>query len=167
MHAAVPPARFNVMEPLVPAGTYGWMIESPAHLVPCALVVDDGLIRMDAIDILQEAGFRTFEASDGDKAMALLAQEHAVIVLLFTDVQMPGTRNGFAVARETASRWPHIAIVVVSGRVRPEPGEMPEGACFIGKPFTPDMVHDYLQDMLPDGQKPAPLRNRQEAKSIS
>lgn len=127
---------------------------------PYALVVDDdGLIRMDAMDILEEAGFRTFEASDGDKAIALLAQEHALIVLLFTDVQMPGTRNGFAVARETARQWPHIAIVVASGQVQPSPGDMPEGACFIGKPFTAEMVHDHLRDILPDGKKPEPLRN--------
>ncbi|MEL6061738.1 MULTISPECIES: response regulator [unclassified Methylobacterium] len=131
-------------------------VQAPA---PYALVVDDdGFIRMDAMDILAEAGFRTFEASDGDKAMALLGREHAAIVLLFTDVQMPGSRNGFAVARETASRWPHIAIVVASGQVQPGPGDMPEGARFIGKPFTADMVHDHLREILPDGQKPEPLR---------
>lgn len=130
--------------------------EPPA---PYALVVDDdGFIRMDAMDILAEAGFRTFEASDGDKAVALLSREHALIVLLFTDVQMPGSRDGFAVARETASRWPHIAIVVASGQVQPGPGDMPEGARFIGKPFTADMVHDHLREILPDGQKPEPLR---------
>ncbi len=128
---------------------------------PYALVVDDdGFIRMDAMDILREAGFRTFEASDGDKAMVLLAREHDLIVLLFTDVQMPGTRDGFAVARETARRWPHIAIVVASGHAHPGPGDMPEGARFIGKPFTADMVHDHLQEILPDGRKPAPLRDR-------
>ena len=127
---------------------------------PYALVVDDdGLIRMDAMDILRGAGFRTFEASDGDKAMALLAREHDLIVLLFTDVQMPGSRDGFAVARETAQRWPHIAIVVASGQAHPGPGDMPEGACFINKPFTAEMVHDHLQDILPDGRKPAPLRD--------
>lgn len=126
---------------------------------PYALVVDDdGLIRMDAMDILEEAGFRTFEAGDGDKAMMLLAERHAVIVLLFTDVQMPGSRNGFAVARETARHWPHIAIVVASGHVRPGPDDLPEGACFIGKPFTAEMVHDHLKDILPDGRKPEPLR---------
>ena len=127
---------------------------------PYALVVDDdGLIRMDAMDILRGAGFSTFEASDGDKAMALLAREHDLIVLLFTDVQMPGSRDGFAVARETAQRWPHIAIVVASGQAHPGPGDMPEGACFINKPFTAEMVHDHLQDILPDGRKPAPLRD--------
>jgi len=42
---------------------------------------------------------------------------------------------------------------------------MPEGACFIGKPLTADMVHDHHQDILPDGCKPAPLRHRKrEAK---
>lgn len=131
-------------------------VQPPA---PYALVVDDdGFIRMDAMDILSEAGFRTFEASDGDKAMTLLGLEHAQIVLLFTDVQMPGSRDGFAVARETAERWPHIAIVVASGQLQPGPGDMPEGARFIGKPFTADMVHDYLREILPDGQKPEPLR---------
>ncbi|MGU3663863.1 response regulator [Methylobacterium sp. A49B] len=126
---------------------------------PCALVVDDdGLIRMDAMDILGDAGFRTFEACDGDRAMALLDREHASIVLLFTDVQMPGSRDGFALARETARQWPHIAIVVASGQVHPGPGDMPDGARFIGKPFTAEMVHDHLKDILPDGQKPEPLR---------
>ncbi len=128
--------------------------------IPYALVVDDdGLIRMDAMDILQEAGFRTFEASDGDKAIALLAREHTLIFLVFTDVQMPGSRDGFAVARETAQRWPHIAIVVASGQAHPGPGDMPEGARFIGKPFTAELVQDHLKEILPDGRKPASLRD--------
>ncbi|PXW66003.1 response regulator [Methylobacterium sp. B4] len=127
---------------------------------PYALVVDDdGFIRMDAMDILEQAGFRTLEASDGDKAMLLLAERQALIVLLFTDVQMPGSRNGFAVARETAERWPHIAIVVASGQAQPGPGDMPEGARFINKPFTADMVHDHLKEILPEGRKPSPLRD--------
>ncbi|MBE7201715.1 MAG: response regulator [Parafilimonas terrae] len=136
------------------------MTDSPAPSTPYALVVyDDGLIRMDAMDMLEDAGFRTFEASDGDTAIALLAQNHALIVLLFTDVQMPGSRDGFAVARETARQWPHIAIVVASGQVQPGPDDMPDGARFIGKPFTADMVHDHLKEILPDGQKPEPLRD--------
>ena len=114
---------------------------------------------MDALDILEDAGFQTFEASDGDAAMVLLAEHHALIVLLFTDVQMPGSRNGFAVARETAHQWPHITIVVASGHMQPGPGDMPEGARFIGKPFTAEMVHDHLKEILPNGHRPEPLRD--------
>lgn len=136
------------------------MSQPPASPKPYALVVDDdGMIRMDALDILEEAGFRTFEASDGDAAMVILAEHHASIVLLFTDVQMPGSRNGFAVARETARRWPHIAIVVASGQAHPGPDDMPTGARFVGKPFTAGMVHDHVKEILPDGQKPEPLRD--------
>ncbi|MCJ2085038.1 response regulator [Methylobacterium sp. E-005] len=136
------------------------MTHPDAASAPYALIVDDdGLIRMDALDILEDAGFRTFEASDGDAAMVLLAEHHASIVLLFTDVQMPGSRNGFAVARETARCWPHIAIVVASGHVQPGPDDMPEGARFIGKPFTSGMIHDHVKEILPDGQKPEPLRD--------
>lgn len=127
---------------------------------PYALVADDdGLIRMDAADIMEDAGFRTFQAADGDKAISILEEHHAVIVLLFTDVQMPGTRDGFAVAREVAQRWSHISIVVASGHLHPGPDDMPEGACFIGKPFTVDLVHDHLKQILPDGQKPEPLKS--------
>lgn len=136
------------------------MSQSPVSHAPYALVVDDdALIRMTAMDILEEAGFHTFEAADGDAAMALLADKHALIVLLFTDVQMPGSRNGFAVARETAGQWPHIAIVVASGQARPCSGDLPEGARFLGKPFSAEMVREHIKEILPDGQKPEPLRD--------
>lgn len=93
--------------------------------------------------------------------MASVLDLSALVVAVdpFTDVQMPGSRNGFAVTCETARRWPHIAIVVASGQVQPGPDDMPAEACFIGKPFTADMVHDHLKETLPDGQKPAPLRD--------
>lgn len=127
---------------------------------PYALIVDDdGLIRMNAADILADAGFRTFEADTGDKAITLLEREQECIVLLFSDVQMPGTRNGFALARETAQRWPHISIVIASGHVKPKPSDMPAGARFIAKPFSAELVHKHVKEILPDGQKPEPLKN--------
>lgn len=40
---------------------------------PYALVVDDDfLIRMDAVEILEQAGFRVFDAEHGDAALDLL-----------------------------------------------------------------------------------------------
>ena len=136
------------------------MTTQPEAPAPYALVVDDdGLIRMDVVDILTEAGFRTFEAETGDKAITLLEREQECIVLLFSDVQMPGSRNGFALARETAERWPHISIVIASGNLKPGPGDMPDGGRFIGKPFSAETVHAHVKEILPDGQKPDPLKN--------
>ena len=66
---------------------------------PATLVVDDdGLIRMDAVGILEDAGFEVLDAPSADHALVLLEENWAGLQLLFTDVHMPGTREGFALA---------------------------------------------------------------------
>ena len=77
--------------------------------------------------------------------------------MLFSDVDMPGKTNGFALARYVAEKWPAIEIVIASGHVLPKPGEMPEKATFIAKPFNKHMVHEHLRNMLPDNKLPEPL----------
>jgi DNA-binding NtrC family response regulator len=127
---------------------------------PYALIVDDDpIILMDLDGILTDAGFRCHEADDGDAARAMLPDHADNIVLLFSDVEMPGDTDGFALARHVAEAYPWIEIVIASGRIKPEAGDMPAGATFLGKPFTASMVHDHLRQSLPDGKKPEPLRH--------
>jgi len=126
---------------------------------PYALVVDDdALVLMNSCDIIEEAGFRFYEAGSGDEATAVLEDYGANITLLFTDVEMPGEINGFALAHHVAERWPEIEIVVASGRIEPKPGDMPDKATFISKPFSAQVVHEHLREKLPDGKQPDPLR---------
>jgi CheY-like chemotaxis protein len=126
---------------------------------PYALVVDDDvMILMHACDILEDAGFRFYEASTGDEAKALLAGVAENVTLLFSDVEMPGDTDGFALARHVDEHWPWIEIVIASGRALPGEGDMPAKATFIRKPFDKHMVRDHLRETLPDGKKPQPLR---------
>lgn len=135
---------------------------SDLETTPYALVVDDDIfILLEACDILQDAGFRALEATDVERAMFQLERHQGDIVLMFTDVQMPGDRNGFDLAREVAERWPSITIVVASGQMNPEPGQLPDGAVFIQKPFSADVVHRRLVEILPDGLKPEPLKRKE------
>jgi len=128
--------------------------------LPHALVVDDDLmILMDAASILEEAGFHVLEASSVAQALDVLATYHEAVQLLFTDVQMPGGADGFELARQTAERWPHIAIVVASGQVRPGPGDLPEGATFIGKPFSAEIGRQHVCKVMSDEQLPVPLKS--------
>lgn len=127
---------------------------------PYALVADDDmLIRMDASAILEKAGFRTHEAGNVDEALAILETSAGSIRLLISDVQMPPSeRDGFELGRLCAESWPHISIIVASGMAEPKEGDMPEGARFLQKPFSADLIYDHLQKILPDGQQPEPLR---------
>lgn len=127
----------------------------------CALVVDDdALILMDASYILEDAGFHVLDAMNVVDAMAVLEQHHGEVHLLFTDVHMPGDLDGFALARRTSERWPHIAIVVASGEANPKPGDLPDGATFIAKPFSAEVVYDHVSETMPREKHPAPLRKR-------
>lgn len=123
--------------------------------VPFALVVDDDpMILIDTTIMLEDAGFRVHEAMDGDEAKVVLAQNWASIVLLFSDIDMPGSTNGFDLARHAHRHWPHIEIVIASGHVLPADGDMPDCATFIPKPFNKRTVHEHLAKMLPDEKKP-------------
>lgn len=131
----------------------------PISTVPYAIVVeDDPIIMMETSYILEDAGFRVHESFDGDEAILHLAEHWESTVLLFSDVDMPGTINGFALARHVAAHWPQIEIVIASGHMAPEEGDMPEKATFITKPFNQRTVLKHLAQILPDERKPEPLK---------
>jgi CheY-like chemotaxis protein len=131
----------------------------PLSTVPYAIVVeDDPIIMMETVFILEDAGFRVYESFDGDEAIRHLAKHWESTVLLFSDVDMPGSMNGFALARHVAEHWPLIEIVIASGHTLPADGDMPEKATFLTKPFNQRMVHEHLSQILPDDKKPEPLK---------
>lgn len=127
---------------------------------PYALVADDDLIiRMDAVDILEKAGFRVKEAGNVEEALKLLNENAERFQLLFTDVQMPPSElTGFDLARHCSEYWPHIGILIASGMIMPDGDDLPAGAVFVAKPFSAEVVYEHLQQILPDGKKPEPLK---------
>jgi two-component system, response regulator PdtaR len=111
-----------------------------ALVVPVILVVEDeALVRLAAVGMLEDAGFRMIEAANSDQALELLAADSDV-QLLFTDVTMPGTIDGLALARQVHDRWPHIRIMVASAKRAPQPEELPAGSRFEQKPYSPNTV---------------------------
>ena len=109
----------------------------------------------DVCSILEDAGLRFYEAANGDEAKQLLARLAGNVALLFSDVEMPGQTNGFALARYAAEHWPWIKIVIASGRITPEMSDMPEKANFISKPFSTETLQNHLREMSPEGESPS------------
>ena len=84
------------------------------------LVVDDEpLIRMDLSSLLEDHGFKVFEAGTASQAIAVL-EANAQIRVVFTDITMPGTMDGLALSRYIRDRWPPSIIVVGFGECVPQ-----------------------------------------------
>ncbi|HMN46583.1 MAG TPA: response regulator [Povalibacter sp.] len=89
---------------------------APKTPAPCVLVVEDEiLVRMFAVDVLEEAGFEAVQAGSGAEALKLLAERrndlHAVVI----DLGLPD-RRGDEIAAEIRAQCPQLPIVIASGR---------------------------------------------------
>ncbi len=121
---------------------------SPNKSLPVVLIVeDDPLLRMLAVEVVEEAGFVALEAGNADEAVALL-ESRLDISILFTDIEMPGTMDGLNLAHAVRDRWPPIKILVVSGKVRLQRSELPSNSCFVGKPYQTAAMVAELRSLV-------------------
>src|SRR4051812_49232020 len=93
------------------------------------VVEDEPLVRMFAVDFVQDAGFEVVEAADANQAVAIL-EARTDVGIVFTDVDMPGSMDGMKLARAVRDRWPPIEIIIVSGHKRPVDDDLPARAVF-------------------------------------
>jgi CheY-like chemotaxis protein len=115
----------------------------------CVLVVEDEpLVRAVAVAALEAEGFKAIEAPSTDYAVTLLRSRDDIDVV-FTDVAMAGTLNGFDLARLVRKTYPHINVLVCSGALPPGfGGEAPE-ARFVRKPYRVAEIAAIIRGMMP------------------
>jgi two-component system, response regulator PdtaR len=111
------------------------------------VVEDEPLVRFDAVDALQDAGFDVVEAGNADAALAILSARDDITVL-FTDINMPGSMNGLQLATEVHEHWPSIHIIVTSGLVKPRRTDIPDEGLFIGKPYVAEHVAAVVEKIV-------------------
>ena len=114
------------------------------------VVEDEMLLRMRAVDIVEDAGFCPVEAVNADEAISIL-ESRSDISVLFTDIQMPGSMDGLKLAHAVHDRWPSIKIILVSGQVKPSDAERPADSRFFGKPLSVEKMIIELQAMVGAG----------------
>ncbi|SDN29351.1 Response regulator receiver domain-containing protein [Methylobacterium phyllostachyos] len=116
---------------------------------PAVLLVEDNPVQLlAAAASLREAGYDVAEASTVEAAQNHLAARPDLVAMV-ADVDLAGEPlTGFTLAKAVAARWPERAILIMSGMVWPTEGEMPMGAGFLRKPFTPEALATALRAVL-------------------
>jgi CheY-like chemotaxis protein len=118
-------------------------------VVPAVVLVveDEMLLRMRAVDMVEDAGYTSVEAVDADQAVAIL-ESRSDIALLFTDIQMPGSMDGLGLAHSVHERWPPIKIIMVSGQLKLASIDIPADCRFFGKPLEAGEMIAEMRSMI-------------------
>lgn len=115
---------------------------------PAVLVVEDeALTRMDAIAMVEAAGFKAVGVSNADEAVRVL-EARDDIRAVFTDVQMPGSMDGLGLMRLVRERWPAVAGLVSSGKSVVPEADLPRGVRFFAKPYLSFQIEAALRQLI-------------------
>lgn len=119
------------------------------------VVEDDQIVRMLTVEVLEELGYRVFEAEDAPQALAILERDEP-LDLLMTDISLPGIsgRQLMSLARRLR---PQLPVLFASGYAEADyPDEEPRGegdpstakVASLSKPFTLDLLRTTVQRLL-------------------
>lgn len=120
--------------------------DTPATVL---VVEDEVLLRLAIAEYLRDCGYRVLEAVDSDEAVIVLKQPNLAIDVLFSDIELPGSMDGFALAQWTRSAHPDLE-VILTGSV-PRAVNAAANLCEDGpvpKPYEPQTVHDRIRRLL-------------------
>jgi CheY-like chemotaxis protein len=122
---------------------------SPSEGRPLVVLVaeDEVLVRMCAVEALNQEGFVTFEAAHAASALDICRLRSDEIDVLFTDIRMPGSMDGLGLAHRVRERWPDISLVIVSGNLFVSLDELPVGARFLPKPYDMQRIVDLIHEL--------------------
>jgi DNA-binding LytR/AlgR family response regulator len=98
---------------------------------------------------LRDCGYKVIEAVSADEAMAVLLHRDTVVDVVFSDIEMPGSIDGFSLAKWIREHRPGLD-VVLAGTI-PRTVESAKELCEAGtvpKPYEAQVVHKHIRRLL-------------------
>lgn len=123
----------------------------PTERAPTILVVDDEvLIRMILSDYLQDCGFKVLEAGTVADAIAAIEASQSIIDLVFSDVNMPGGKDGIELAQWVKTNCPQLPVLLTSGDEKKADlaGEICGKEEFLPKPYDHKMAVARVRKLI-------------------
>jgi DNA-binding NtrC family response regulator len=116
------------------------------------IVEDDPILRFTLAAEVGRAGFAVRQATCAAEAEALLETGIAIDVVV-TDIEMPGARDGLALAKAVRAFHPHIKLIVASA-LMPERGVVGIADAFFSKPYDSDRIITRIRSLLGEPNSP-------------
>jgi len=117
---------------------------------PSVLVVeDDETLRSLTADAISLLDIMVVDCATADDALSML-EGATSIVLVMTDICMPGSMDGLQLAQSIWTRWPLLPVILTSGNRTLADGVMPAHSFFLRKPWSLDALHQAVSSRLPD-----------------
>jgi CheY-like chemotaxis protein len=117
--------------------------------MPQILVAEDeAMLRIIAVEMLEDAGFSVLQAGDGEEALALL-KTHPDISLLVSDIKMP-RMDGYALVEAVRAFKPELKVLLMTGYSQTPPPNLPafKGVTTLHKPFNLDRLCQLAGQMM-------------------
>jgi CheY-like chemotaxis protein len=122
----------------------------PATIKTVLILDGDVLVRMPVVQYLRECGCRVIEAATTDEAIAILQKTNIPVDVVLSDIDVPGSMNGFGFAQWARSIRPELKILLAGtpGRIVQNAAELGEAGPLLKKPYEHKLVLDRMKRLL-------------------
>ena len=111
------------------------------------VVEDESLVRFNAVEMIEQAGWNALEASNSAEALGVL-EDVGPVDVLFTDINMPGEMDGLALATRVHRFHPRTELVITSGKQALSDQSLPDDGTFLCKPYGLDELVSIINSKL-------------------
>jgi DNA-binding response OmpR family regulator len=131
-------------------------------IIRTILIVDDEAPILECIRrILEQANYIVLTSPSGDHALDIVARPGASVDLVLTDIVMPGSIDGRALAAKMGQRDVKLPVLFMTGAFPEDEEYLAEIAktnLLLRKPFSPKELVEFIDWHLAEGRLPAPER---------
>lgn len=110
------------------------------------LAEDEAMLRLLAVEMLEDSGFRVFQAGDGIEALELL-KAHPEISLLVSDIKMP-RMDGYALVEAGLAFKPDLKVLLMTGYSQDPPPHILKMVHILHKPFNLESLCALVAEMI-------------------
>ena len=113
------------------------------------VVEDEILIRMVIAEYLRSCGYRVIEAASADEALIILQHKELEVDVVFSDIEMPGSMDGFQLSKWLRANRPNVDVLLAGTVARA--ADAAADLCDSGpvpKPYEPRIPAERVRQLL-------------------